>query len=98
MIGAQVRATHAADLLMHHALVTGQWSKRVTFKDLTGRAEPLPLDPRWRQAAPAPADEAEPLDEADAMRAWMQQAEAQIRASGGIAIDDSSPEGPSASE
>lgn len=44
--GAHVRYTHALDLVMRHALLTGQWSRRVTFRDLTGREEPLPLDPR----------------------------------------------------
>jgi hypothetical protein len=45
--GAQQRYDHRVDLVMRHALATGQWSKPVTFRDLTGREEPVfLLDPR----------------------------------------------------
>jgi hypothetical protein len=86
--GATVRYLHAVDLVMRHALVTGQWKERVTFQDLTGRAEPLPLDPRGVRAAEEEASEEDPAEAARAMRAWMAQAETQIRAAGGIRIEE----------
>jgi len=58
--GAQRRYVHFADVVMQHALMTGQWSKRVTFRDLTGREHPLELDPRLVEArAAALANESE---------------------------------------
>jgi hypothetical protein len=85
--GASVRYTHAVDLVMRHALVTGQWKERVTFEALTGRAQPLPLDPRGRPAEAADHED-DPADQARALRAWMAQAETQIRASGGIRVEE----------
>lgn len=46
VLGAHVRHEHASDLVMRHALATGQWQRRVSFRDLTGKDEPRPLDPR----------------------------------------------------
>lgn len=53
--GAQLRYDHLVDVVMRHALATGQWSRPVSFRDLTGRDEPqVQLDPRiaiWRAEA-----------------------------------------------
>jgi hypothetical protein len=97
--GAMIRHAHALDLVMRHALVTGQWAERVTFRQLTGREGPLPFDPRGVEREPvepevveaSAAEEGVEDEQARAMRAWMQQAEAQIRASGSIAIEGDSP-------
>ena len=56
--GAHVRHGHRIDLMIHLALLIGQWSKRVTFYDLTGRAGPSPIDPRG-YAVPLTEDEEE---------------------------------------
>lgn len=47
--GAHVRHGHRVDLMIQLALLIGQWSKRVTFYDLTGRSGPSPIDPRSRE-------------------------------------------------
>lgn len=44
--GEVVRHERTRDLLMHHALLTGQWAKPPSLRDLLGR-DPLPVDPRW---------------------------------------------------
>jgi hypothetical protein len=85
--GAMIRYTHQLDLVMRHALVTGQWTKRMTFKDLTGREQPLPLDPRGMVVEAEERSEESDEEQARGMRAWMAQAEAQIRASGAIKIE-----------
>lgn len=82
--GAHIRHAHAVDLVMRHALVTGQWSKPVSFRDLTGREEPLQLDPRGE----APEDaEAEDVDPERATLAWMKAMEMQIRTHANVTIE-----------
>jgi hypothetical protein len=54
--GAQMRHTLLADVMMVHALQTGQWSTKRTFRDLTGRDAPLDLDPRIADARIAAVD------------------------------------------
>jgi hypothetical protein len=49
VLGAHQRHAHLVDVVMRHALATGQWSRRVRFRDLTGRDAPLPLDPRLEE-------------------------------------------------
>ena len=78
VVGAYVRHTHTIDLLMRHALVTGQWSKPVSFRDLTGREAPLPLDPRHTPD--------EPEDDLASIEQWMRVTEMKIRSQSGITI------------
>jgi hypothetical protein len=80
VVGAHVRFEHAFDLVMRHALVTGQWAKRVTFRDLTGKDEPRPLDPRAR--APLTEEDEERLART---RLWL--AEGALIAEGRVHVE-----------
>ena len=81
--GAYMRHTHLVDIVMRHALATGQWSKPVSFRDLTGREQPLPLDPRAVPDAEA-AEEDAAQDATDQVKAM----EAAIRATARVEIVD----------
>ena len=74
MAGAYARYEHQFDLVMRHALVTGQWSRRVSFKDLTGKEAPAPLDPRQRVEEEQTEDDLDRIE-----RAKVLLAEAQVR-------------------
>ena len=80
VVGAHVRYEHALDLVMRHALVTGQWARRVTFRDLTGRDEPRALDTRAREVLSE-----EDQERVERTKLWL--AEGALRHDGRIKIE-----------